>query len=143
MTSQYQRDRLLFQKYNEETRVTFGELFKKLRIRTKMTLRQFCKKNEFDPGNISKLERGILLAPHDEKKLKSYAKALKIRPSDKEYMEFFDLAAGSNKNFPIKNIKDQNLLNKLPVLFRTLDRKDLTEEKLEKIIQIIRNESIG
>jgi len=123
--------------------MTFGELFKKLRIRSEMTLRQFCEENGFDPGNISKLERDILPAPHAEQKLKTYAKALSIRPGDDEHIEFFDLAAASNKNFSIKNIKDQDLLNRLPVLFRTLDKKNLTEEKLEKIIQIIKDEASG
>ena len=118
--------------------MTFGELFKKLRLRLRMTLRQFCEENDFDPGNISKLERGFLPAPQSEKKLKSYAKALSIRPGDDEYIDFFDLAVVSNKNFTIKNIRDQDLLNKLPVLFRTLDKKGLTEKKLEEIITIVR-----
>ncbi len=121
--------------------MTFGELFKKLRLRLGQTLRQFCEENGFDPGNISKLERGLLPAPQSEKKLKSYTKALSIRPGDDEYIDFFDLAAVSNKNFIIKNIEDQKLLNKLPVLFRTLDKKGLTEEKLEKIIEIVRDEA--
>ena len=121
--------------------MTFGELFKKLRLRLGLTLRQFCEENGFDPGNISKLERGLLPAPQLEKKLKSYTKALSIRPGDDEYIEFFDLAAVSSKNFKIKNIEDQELLNKLPVLFRTLDKKGLTEEKLEKIIEIVRDEA--
>ena len=118
--------------------MTFGELFKKLRLQLGMTLRQFCEENDFDPGNISRLERGLLPAPQSEKKLKSYTKALSIRPGDDEYIEFFDLAVVSNKNFTIKNIKDQDLLNKLPVLFRTLDKKGLTEEKLEEIIAIVK-----
>ena len=120
--------------------MTFGELFKKLRLQLGMTLRQFCEENDFDPGNISKLERGLLPAPQSEKKLKSYMKALSIRPGDDEYIEFFDLAVVSNKNFVVKNIENQDLLNKLPVLFRTLDKKGLTEEKLEKIIKIVRDE---
>ena len=119
--------------------MTFGELFKKLRLRLGLTLRQFCEENGFDPGNISKLERGLLPAPQLERKLRSYTKALSIRPGDDEYIEFFDLAAVSNKNFTIKNIEDQELLNKLPVLFRTLDKEGLTEEKLEKIIEIVKD----
>ena len=47
--------------------MTFGELFKKLRLRLGMTLRKFCEENDFDPGNISKLERGLLPAPQSEK----------------------------------------------------------------------------
>lgn len=121
--------------------MTFGELFKKLRIRKGLTLRQFCEKYDFDPGNISKLERGLLPAPQAGDKLKAYAKALSLKAEMEDYLNFFDLAAVSNKNFSVRNITDQELLKKLPVLFRTLDKKDLTEEKLRRIIEIIKEES--
>jgi len=121
--------------------MNFGELFKQLRIKRGLTLRQFCEEYSFDPGNISKLERGILPAPQAGEKLKAYAKALNIKMGTDEYLEFFDLAAVSNKNFHVKNISDQDLLNRLPVLFRTIDKKDLTEEKLERIIKILKEET--
>jgi len=123
--------------------MTFGEFFKKLRIQRGLTLRQFCEEYSLDPGNISKLERGILPAPHSDEKLKSYAKALGLKSGDDEYLDFFDLAAASGKSFTVKNINNQELLNRLPVLFRTLDKKDLTEEKLERIIKIIKDEAEG
>lgn len=123
--------------------MNFGEFFKAKRIANEMTLREFCEKYEFDPGNISKLERGVLPAPLGEDKLKKYAKALGVKPGSDDYVEFFDLAAASAKNFSVKNIKDEELLRKLPVLFRTLDKKDLTEEKLNRIIRLIREEGIG
>jgi transcriptional regulator with XRE-family HTH domain len=119
----------------------FGELFKQLRIKRGLTLRQFCEQYTFDPGNISKLERGLLPAPQASDKLKAYAKALDLKSGTDEYLEFFDLAAASTKSFHVKNISDQELLNRLPVLFRTLDKKDLTEEKLERIIKILKEET--
>lgn len=121
--------------------MTFGEFFKTHRIKRGLTLRQFCEQLGLDPGNLSKLERGLLPAPQAEEKLKSYAKALGLKPGTDDYLEFFDLAAASNRNFTIKNISDQELLNRLPVLFRTLDKKDLTEDKLERIIQLIKEEA--
>lgn len=121
--------------------MNFGELFKKLRIRRELTLRQFCEMYSFDPGNISKLERGVLPAPQASEKLKAYAKALDLKAGSDEYLEFFDLAVASNQHFAIKNISNQDLLNRLPVLFRTLDKRDLTEEKLERIIKILKEET--
>lgn len=121
--------------------MTFGEFFKAKRIARELTLREFCEKNEFDPGNISKLERGVLPAPHGDDKLKKYSKALGLKPGNDDYVEFFDLAAVSAKNFAVKNITNEELLKKLPVLFRTLDKKDLTEEKLNRIIAIIQEEA--
>lgn len=118
--------------------MNFGEFFKAKRIEREMTLRQFCEKFEFDPGNISKLERGVLPAPQGEEKLKKYAKALSLKPGSDDYIEFFDLVAASAKNFSVKNISDEDLLKRLPVLFRVLDKKDLTEDKLNRIIEIIK-----
>jgi len=57
----------------------FGPYFKDLRIRRKLTLRQFCLEHGYDPGNISKLERGLLPPPDSDAKLTEYAKALKVR----------------------------------------------------------------
>jgi len=119
----------------------FGDYFKELRLRSKMTLRHFCEKNQFDPGNISKLERNILPAPSAEEKLNNYARALGIKAGDDEYLTFFDLARASRLiGTDIHNITDAELLNMLPVLFRTLDNKEITAEKLERIINIIKDE---
>ena len=123
--------------------MTFGEFFKELRIKKGMTLRRFCQENDFDPGNISKIERNILPAPKTEKKLKSYAKALSIQNGDDEYLDFFDLAVASHKSLPIRNITNQDVLKKVPILFRTLDNKKLTEKKLDHIMEVIKDEMSG
>lgn len=121
--------------------MSFGDFFKSRRIKRGLTLRQFCEEFGFDPGNISKLERDLLPAPQADEKIKAYAKALGLKPGADDYLEFFDLAMASNKSFVMKNITDAELLRRLPILFRTLDKKDLTEEKLERIINLIKNES--
>ncbi len=43
--------------------MTFAEFFKSKRIALRLTLREFCRQHNFDPGNISKLERGRIAAP--------------------------------------------------------------------------------
>jgi len=121
--------------------MSFGEFFKLLRIKRGLTLRQFCEEGDFDPGNISKLERDLMPAPQSLDKLKAFAKVLGLKSGTSNYQEFLDLATASNKSFVVKNITNQELLNRLPVLFRTLDKKDLTEEKLERIIKMIKEES--
>ena len=47
-----------------------------LRARLGLPLRQFCMENGYDAGNISKLERGLLVPPRREAKLRDYASAL-------------------------------------------------------------------
>lgn len=120
------------------SKISFGTFFKKKRIGVRLTLRQFCQQNGFDAGNISKLERDIFSAPQSEEKLEEYAKALKLERGSSDWIEFFDLAAISNRNLDLSKIKNEDLIQKLPVLFRTLDNKELTEEKLDQIIELIK-----
>ncbi|MBI2457639.1 MAG: helix-turn-helix transcriptional regulator [candidate division NC10 bacterium] len=65
-----------------------------------MTLRQFCEGHGYDPGNISKLERGLLPPPESKEKLTEYAKALKIRRGSDAWYQFFDLARASPTPVP-------------------------------------------
>lgn len=116
----------------------FAGFFKERRITLGLTLRQFCQRNGFDPGNISKLERGVFNAPQSEEKIEEYAKALDLKNGSDEWIEFFDLAAVSNRNWDVMKLKDKRLVDRLPLLFRTLDNKELTAEKLDEIIELIK-----
>jgi transcriptional regulator with XRE-family HTH domain len=111
----------------------FGDFFKKKRIESGKTLRQFCMENNLDPGNISKLERGILPPPTSEEKLEHYARCLKIKKGSDEWYEFFDLAHASAGRIPEEIVSDENLLSKLPLVFRTLRGQKLTREQLNKM----------
>lgn len=114
----------------------FGEYFKKRRFALKMTLRQFCQKHNLDPGNISKLERGILPPPKDQAKLEKYAEYLKIKRGFSEWYEFFDLARASSGIIPPELMKEE-IVQRLPLLFRTIGGKKLSKEKLDKLINLI------
>ena len=116
----------------------FGEFFEKLRLKNKVTLRGFCQKFDFDPGNISKIERGVFPAPQSQEKLEEYAKALGLKKGSDDWIKFFDLATASHKNFEVKNIKDEAILEKLPLLFRAIDRDDLSEDDLDQLIELIK-----
>ncbi len=115
----------------------FGDLFKAKRIALGKTLRQFCLEHELDPGNISKLERGVMPPPTSEEKLKEYAKYLGIQVGSGEWDNFRDLAFVAVGKFP-EGIKDAELLGRLPVFFRTLSDKKFTKEELDKLIKKIR-----
>lgn len=119
--------------------MSFGEFFKQKRLETGLTLRKFCEINEYDPGNISKIERGILPPPHAEDKLKQYATALHIKIGSNDWSALLDTAQATNKSFTVTQISDEAVLGKLPTFFRTLDNKDLTAEKLDKIIDLLKS----
>ena len=97
----------------------FGVYFKELRKRKARTLRAFCKANGLDPGNISRLERGIVTPPESQAKLRKYAKALGLKNGSKEWIEFFDKAAAARRQLPVYLVGDEKVVEQLPTLFRT------------------------
>ncbi len=116
----------------------FGVYFKNKRIEMDKTLRQFCLENSLDPGNISKLERGILPPPQNERKLEHYAKCLKIKKGSDDWYEFFDLAHASAGRIPEEILSDEEALAKLPLVFRTLRGQKLSKEQLNKLAKEIK-----
>jgi len=117
----------------------FGDFFKKKRIELGKTLRQFCLENNLDPGNISKLERGLLPPPQGNDKLEEYARYLHIKKGSDDWYEFFDLARLSAGRIPEEILSDKALLSKLPLVFRTLKGQRLTKEQLNKLAEKIKS----
>lgn len=116
----------------------FGELIKDLRIKQGKTLRNFCIEHNFDPGNHSKLERGVLPPPKDEGKLKVLALALGLKERNLDWSKFFDLAVVSNGHIPKYITDDKALLARLPAFFRTVKGEKIDDKKLDKLIELIR-----
>ena len=116
----------------------FGGFFKACRIKAGLTLRAFCQEYGFDPGNISKLERGRMPPPASEEKLAEYAVALGITRGSDEWYEFFDRAAAERGRIPADLLSDEELLGKMPVLFRTLRGQKYDKSKLDDLIKRIR-----
>lgn len=117
---------------------TFGAYFKQHRIATGQTLRAFCMRNGLDPGNMSKLERGLLAPPETEEKLAEYARALRLKQGSADWFEFFDLAAAERGRLPADILADEQVLSKLPVLFRTLRAGKVDQAKLDALVERIR-----
>ncbi|PIS36281.1 MAG: hypothetical protein COT35_12015 [Nitrospirae bacterium CG08_land_8_20_14_0_20_52_24] len=119
-------------------RLTFGEFFKQKRIALRKTLRQFCAENKLDPGNMSKLERGLLPPPQASDKLEEYARYLRIKKGSDDWYTFFDLARIEAGRIPQELLDDDSVAASLPILFRTLRGQKISEKKLDKLVQLIR-----
>jgi len=119
-------------------KLTFGEVFKQRRIDLKMTLRQFCTENKLDPGNISRLERGLMPPPQGSDKLEEYARYLEIKKGSDDWYNFFDLARIEAGRIPDELLKDEAVVASLPVLFRTLRGQKISEKKLETLVELIK-----
>ncbi len=112
----------------------FGLKIKELRLSLNYSLRGFCLEYGLDPGNLSKIERGILPPPKD---ISKYAKAFKIKKGSEQWKELEDLALKSLAAESFVNVEDE-VAKRLPQFFRTIDNENLTSEKLDKIIQYLK-----
>ena len=118
----------------------FGEFIKKRRIEKGLGLREFCKQIEMDASNWSKVERGVLSPPQDDEKLRNIAQALGIKSGSKKWKEMKDLANIDAGIIPADILSDKQVLDSLPMFFRTIRSEKPTPEELEKLINIIRKE---
>jgi len=121
-----------------DTTTPFGAFFKEMRRKKGISLRKFCLECKFDPGNVSKLERGVMPPPASREKLETYALALGIEEGSDEWYNFFDYAAASSGNIPSYMMSDSELVKKLPLVFRTLRGEKISPEKLDELAELIR-----
>ena len=121
-----------------KTLAGFGEFFKTKRQALGLTLREFCLKHKLDPGNLSRLERSLLPPPQDRKLLEEYAKYLEMRPGTADWYTFFDLAAAAKGRLPDDLMEDEAVVAKLPLVFRTLRGKRLTDKQLNELVKKVR-----
>ncbi len=116
----------------------FGSFFKEKRIEKGYTLREFCEKYGLDPGNMSKLERGLLPPPASRQKLEQLASYLGLKEGTDDWMEFFDLAAATRGEFPKDVLDNDKIVEALPLIFRTIRGKKVSEKLLDDLVEKIR-----
>ncbi|MBI2337573.1 helix-turn-helix transcriptional regulator [Candidatus Daviesbacteria bacterium] len=116
---------------------TFGEFFRQKRVAIGFTLRSFCERYGYDPGNISRLERNILSPSIDKQKLEGYAVALKIPRDSEEWTIFFDLAHAAKGKIPTDILQQPNSIKYLPLLFRTARGQKLSKKKLQELVDLL------
>ena len=115
----------------------FGAYLRELRRQRGLTLRRFCLQNGLDPGNYSKLERGRLPPPGRER-LADYARYFGLAEGSDEWANLFDLASADRGRIPEDLMTDEELVRKLPLVFRTLRGEKLTPEQLRELAETIR-----
>jgi len=116
----------------------FGALLKRLRLRRGWTLREFCLRNDIDPGNFSRLERGLFPPPQSTELIERYAVALGLEPGSDDWMELFDLAAAERGEIPADLMSDEQLVDKLPVVFRTMRAAQVSPDLLDELVERIK-----
>lgn len=66
-------------------------------------------------------------------------RALELEKGSDDWYTFFDLAAAARGEIPVDLAERDDLLEKLPVLFRTLRGDRVDEEKLKDLLDTIRD----
>jgi len=117
--------------------LNFGEFFRERRLLAGYSLRSFCKEFDYDPGNISKIERGLLAPPLSQEKLEEFAKSLNIKTGSDDWSLFMDLASVAQGKIPKEVIENEVAVSMLPVIFRTLKGDKPDREKLKELEKII------
>jgi transcriptional regulator with XRE-family HTH domain len=115
---------------------TFGNFVKELRLQREITLREFCRRSGQDPSNWSKVERGINSPPTSKTIIEAIAASLEIEPGKEDYKTLFDLSAISF--IPKELIEEEEILESLPLFFRTVRGDPPTEKELKELIDLIR-----
>lgn len=121
------------------TAKSFGEFFRLKRISLGFTLRSFCSQFGYDPGNISRLERDITSPSIENDVLAGYARALQVKKDTEEHVVFYDLAHSKRGMIPPDIRKSHQATQMLPAFFRTIRNKQLDEEKLKKLLELLEN----
>ncbi len=118
--------------------LNFGDFMKQLRLKNKITLREFCRVTGIDPSNWSKIERGVLPPPKSKMMLEEIARVLKLTKESEEWYTLMDLAAITH--IPKELLSDEMIIEKLPVFFRTLRGQKPTSGELENLIKLLRED---
>jgi transcriptional regulator with XRE-family HTH domain len=115
---------------------SFANFIREKRIASGLTLREFCRLVGFDASNWSKIERGLALPPQSKHVLDEIASVLSIPKGGEEYKEMCDLSALSA--IP-EGLIESEILDQLPVFFRTVRGEKPSEVELSNLLEKIRS----
>ena len=116
---------------------TFGELLRKIRLEeAKLGLRAFAELIDWQPSNLSNLERGRTKPPADQQTIQDICDALGLAENDPRRARFFDLAA--RKGVPSDVAEAMKRQPGIPVLVRAVANRRLDDDKLRELAEYVK-----
>ena len=115
---------------------TFGSMLRELRAKQRIPLRRFCVTGGFDPVEVSRIERGEIAPPKEEKVLARYLRTLKIPRTSRTRTRFFTLAKTAKGRIATKSKAE--ILQQLPAVFRTTKGRKVDSHTLDRLVEKIK-----
>jgi transcriptional regulator with XRE-family HTH domain len=109
----------------------FGPYLKELRLKNKLTLREFCRKANQDPAYISKVERRLISAPQNVEVLVRFGPVMGLLEDEQERLN--DLAFTDNGLIPPDVWEIRDSATYLPAFWHGWRR--LPQEEIDRFIQ--------
>lgn len=130
------------QKKSDTDRYGFGDWVRGYRAEKQITLREFCRRGDVDPGNWSKLERGVMAPPSDKELQRLIVR--EIIGLDERHPDYYKVfALMDNAQAAISRSEPPHgpdLIGALPMFVTKSDGTRLTAEELDKIVAFVREE---
>jgi transcriptional regulator with XRE-family HTH domain len=123
--------------------VPFGHLLKEFRLAVGLGQAQFAEMIGMKPSNLSAIEHGRRNPPDDVERLREIALALGLEDASEEWTRFFDSAAASRTGELPADVRHMAGRTLVPVLLRTIDDKQLSDEELSRLIADIEKRTQG
>jgi transcriptional regulator with XRE-family HTH domain len=118
----------------------FGLFLKELREKRGLSLREFCRLANLDPGNWSKVERGIFPPPKSRKVIDDISSVLLLERGSEERETLFDLAAIGH--IPSDFLADRGTEDRMTVFFRAANSsKDISAKEIRRLIGALRGKA--
>lgn len=99
----------------------FGALVRRRRGEMRLSLRATARTAAMDPGNLSKIERGLERPPQDEAVLDRICAALDLEAEAAR--ELKDIALLENGRIPKDILENEELMARMPALLRTANHR--------------------
>ena len=117
----------------------FGQLLKEFRLSVGLGQTQFAEMIGMKPSNLSAIEHGRRNPPEDAERLREIALTLGLQDGSAEWGRFFDAAAATRTGELPADVRHLAGRKLVPVLLRTIDEKQLSDDEIARLIAEIDN----
>lgn len=115
----------------------FGQTIEEIRKSSSITLKQLSRDIGFDPSYISRIERGKK-KPSD-KFVDAFTSYFAIETGTETYKKIKDSASIARAEIPDYVMSEKDIVDRLPMLFRTITGSKIEEDALDDLINLLKS----